>query len=229
MVGHTFEYNAAVWKARELIQSGELGNVHFLDSARLNLGLYQPDVNVIWDLAPHDISIANHLLQARPSHVHAWGSRHAQPTLVDVAHLHLDYSDLGVGASIHVSWLDPCKVRRTTVVGDRKMLVYNDMSDSDRVRIFDKGVVPTELGPVSYRLGDMRAPHITFHEPLAFQDRHFIECVSHAEEPATGGEVGRNVVAVLEAAQRSLAESRRVEIDWEPADLEARLSLSVGS
>src|SRR4029450_13821998 len=140
-VGHTFEYNAAVWKLRDLLDSGELGAVHYIDSARLNLGLYQSDVNVIWDLAPHDVSICNFILRAKPSRVAAWASRHAHRFLEDVADIRLAYDELGVTAHIRVSWLDPCKVRRTTVVGSAKMAVYNDMLPDARVRGDDKGAV----------------------------------------------------------------------------------------
>ena len=235
MVGHTFEYNAAVWKTRELIETGELGRVHFLDSARLNLGLYQPDVDVIWDLAPHDVSIFNHLLQATPSSVQAWGARHAHPRLYDVAHVHLDYADLGVAASIHVSWLDPCKVRRTTVVGDRKMLVYNDMLEAERIRIFDKGVDSEPMfsgageAPMSYRIGDTHAPFVKFHEPLAYQDQHFVNCIVEGATPVTDGDAGRRVVAVLEAAHVSLEEQRQVEIERVLPSMDSRMPLGVGS
>lgn len=238
MVGHTFEYNAAVWKARELIETGELGRLHFLDSARLNLGLYQTDVDVIWDLAPHDVSIFNHLLQATPSSVQAWGARNAHPRLVDVAHIRLDYAELDVSAIIHVSWLDPCKVRRTTVVGDQKMLVYNDINEAERLRIFDKGVASgpvsdTGESAMSYRVGDIRAPYIEFHEPLAYQDRHFVSCVANKTRPVSDGEAGRSVVAVLEAAHVSLEEQRPVDIEpmveIDLPSLESRVSMGVGS
>ena len=141
MVGHTFEHNPAVWKLRELVESGVVGDVLYLDSARLNLGLYQPDVNVIWDLAPHDISIFNFVLRSAPSSVHAWGSMHGHRSLEDVAYLRLSYPDLDVTAHIHVSWLDPCKVRRVTVVGSERMVVYNDLATEERIRVFDKGLV----------------------------------------------------------------------------------------
>jgi predicted dehydrogenase len=219
MVGHTFEYNAAVWKLRDLVDSGELGRLYYLDSARLNLGLYQSDVNVIWDLAPHDISIFNYVLRARPTSVHAWGSRHAHQSLEDVAYLRLQYPDLGVSANAHVSWLDPGKVRRVTVVGASKMAVYNDLSLEERVRIFDKGVVPPEGNgpitgiPMSYRYGDIRSPHIRFEEPLLVQDRHFVACVINRETPATGGENGLAVVQVLEAAEQSLLLDRPIAME----------------
>ena len=218
MVGHTFEYNAAVWKLKEAIQDDELGNVHYIDAARLNLGLYQSDINVVWDLAPHDISIINYLLGATPTSVHAWGSSHAHAYLEDVAYLRMAYPQLGVTAQVHVSWLDPCKVRRVTVVGEQKMAVYNDLADEERVRIYDKGVVHAEqddlsLAPASYRYGGISSPFIAFTEPLSVQDQHFVDCMTIGKRPQTDGENGVAVVQVLEAAQRSLREDRRVELD----------------
>jgi predicted dehydrogenase len=209
MVGHTFEYSPAVWTLRDVIESGELGEIYYIDSARLNLGLYQRDVNVIWDLAPHDISIINYLLRGVPVSVQAWGSRHAQPLQEDVAYLRIDYGDGGPQAQIHVSWLDPCKVRLMTIVGSRKMAVYNDTADEDRVRIYDKGVTVTahqdpRNPPMSYRYGGISAPYIAMQEPLSVQDRHFIDCVLSGRRPDTDGESGLNVVRVLEAASASL-------------------------
>ena len=219
MVGHTFEYNAAVWKLRELVQQGELGRVYYMDSARLNLGLYQPDVNVVWDLAPHDVSIFNYVLGAVPESVQAWGSRHGHHLLEDVAYLRLLYRNPDVTANIHVSWLDPCKVRRTTVVGSSKMAVYNDLSADERIRVFDKGLVaPSEEGnlqdlPMSYRYGEIRAPYVTFEEPLSVQDREFVSCVLNGVRPATDGNNGLTVVRVLECAERSLPTGRPVRLD----------------
>lgn len=224
MVGHTFEYNSAVWKLRDLVRDGDLGTIFYLDSARLNLGLYQSDVNVIWDLAPHDVSIFNHVLGAHPTIIKAWGSRHGHPELEDVAHIRLTYADLGVEATIHVSWLDPCKVRRVTVVGSQKMAVYNDLAADERIRIYDKGLaVPnTEVlqdVPLSYRYGDIRSPYLAFEEPLAVQDREFISAMLTGSQPPTDGRNGFEVVRVLEAAQISLRESRAVEIDEVDTDL----------
>ncbi|MFN2589241.1 MAG: Gfo/Idh/MocA family protein [Actinomycetota bacterium] len=222
MVGHTFEFNAAVWKLRELVQGDELGQLFYLDSARLNLGLYQSDVNVIWDLAPHDISIFNYVLGGRPASVQAWGSRHAHDSLEDVAYLRLLYPDVGVTANVHVSWLDPCKVRRVTAVGSRKMAVYNDLATEERVRIFDRGVVPLNGNggngsvaniPMSYRYGEIRSPHIAFEEPLLVQDRHFVSSVMSRERPDTDGENGLAVVQVLEAAELSLRLGHQVDLD----------------
>jgi predicted dehydrogenase len=218
MVGHTFEYNSAVWKLKELVQDGELGSIFYLDSARLNLGLYQSDVNVIWDLAPHDVSIFNHVLGAQPTSVRAWGSRHGHPELEDVAHIRLTYGELGVEATVHVSWLDPCKVRRVTVVGSQKMAVYNDLASDERIRVYDKGLeVPTrELlqdVPLSYRYGDIRSPYLAFEEPLTVQDRSFVTSILTGSGPTTDGENGLSVVQALEAAQMSMREGRAVNID----------------
>lgn len=209
MVGHTFEHNAAVWKLRDIVQSGELGEVYYIDAARLNLGLYQTDVNVIMDLAPHDVSIVNLLLGRKPDTVQAWASRHAHRRFEDVAYLRLGYGD-GPSAHIHVSWLDPCKVRRTTVVGSRKMAVYNDLATEERIRLHDKGILwPADdqditLPPMSYRYGDIVAPYVPAQEPLSVQDEHFLDCIVTGAPPRSGGDSGLAVVEVLEAAHRSL-------------------------
>lgn len=222
MVGHTFEYNAAVWKLRELVQSNELGRIYYMDSARLNLGLYQSDVNVIWDLAPHDVSIFNYVLDAVPTSVQAWGSRHGHRHLEDVAYLRLMYTDPEVTATAHVSWLDPSKVRRTTVVGSNKMAVYNDLASEEPIRIFDKGLLPPEdVGepqeiPMSYRYGDIRAPHVLFEEPLSVQDREFVSCVLDGRKPQTASDNGLAVVRVLEAANTSLETGKPVYLDKAP-------------
>jgi predicted dehydrogenase len=218
MVGHTFEYNAAVWKLREVIDSGELGQIYYIDTARLNLGIYQADVNVFWDLAAHDISIINHLLGATPDSVHAWGSRHAPFCQEDVGYLRLAYRDRAITAQVHVSWLDPCKVRRVTVVGSRKMAVYDDLADQERLRIYDKGVVASAQDdarnrPMSYRYGGISSPYIEMQEPLRVQDEHFIECVLAGRRPRTDGESGLAVVRALEAATRSLRQGGAIGLD----------------
>ncbi|MGH3648631.1 MAG: Gfo/Idh/MocA family protein [Micromonosporaceae bacterium] len=215
MAGHTFEYNAAVLALRDVITSGELGTIYYIDAARLNLGLYQPDVNVIWDLAPHDISIINLLLDSVPRTVTAWGSRHAGSPYEDVAYLRLDYGE--ATANVHVSWLDPAKVRRVTVVGSKRMAVYNDLLDDARLQIFDKGVSgpvtePDSGVPMSYRYGGISAPHIEFREPLATEDEHFVDCVRHHKTPDSDGYRGLGVVGVLEAAERSMRIGSAVEV-----------------
>jgi predicted dehydrogenase len=231
MPGHTFEHNAAVHKLRDLVRGGHLGRLFYLDCARLNLGLYQTDVNVIFDLAPHDISISNFVLGSRPTTVTVWGSRHVHPEHEDVAYLRLDYSDLGVRSNIHVSWLDPRKVRRITAVGSKKMVVYNDIADAERIRIYDKSATPPEgsdapLSSVAYHLGDVVSPFVPFAEPLAVQDQHFIDCIVNDSPPCVDGSSGLAVVQTLECAQISLREQRPVALaevaqrrgNW-PADI----------
>jgi predicted dehydrogenase len=209
MVGHTFEYSPAVWTLRDLIRCGELGQIYYIDTARLNLGTYQTDINVVWDLAAHDVSIVNYVLSSTPTTVQAWGARHAQRCQEDVAYLRLSYRDMAVQVQIHVSWLDPCKVRRMTVVGSRKMAVYDDLADEGRVRVYDKGVVvpPQEdprNPPMSYRHGGILSPFIAMQEPLSVQDLHFVECVESGRRPVSDGHSGLAVVRVLEAASEAL-------------------------
>lgn len=223
MVGHTYEFNPAVRKLAELVRARELGELYYLDSARLNLGLYQSDVNVIVDLAPHDISIVNHVLDRKPVAVQAWASRHAHRRLEDVAYLRLYYDecldDGGLTANIHVSWLDPCKVRRITAVGSKKMAVYDDLAAEERIRVLDKGVCePLEDGdltqpPMSYRYGDIFVPFVSPEEPLAVQDRHFIECIARGARPLSDGEDGLSVVEALEAAEFSRKLGRPVYLE----------------
>ncbi len=230
MVGHTFEYNPAVQKLAQLVRTEELGELYYIDSARLNLGLYQNDVNVIFDLAPHDVSIANFVLGRKPVAVQAWASRHAHRRLEDVAYLRLYYDDgldgSGLTANIHVSWLDPCKVRRVTAVGSRKMAVYDDLAPEERIRVLDKGVdLPLESDdltqpPMSYRYGDIVVPFISPDEPLAVQDRHFIDCVTTGARPLSDGEDGVSVVEALQAAEFSRELGRPVllaEVSYAPA------------
>jgi predicted dehydrogenase len=211
MVGHTFEYNAAVLKLKQIVSSGELGRILYIDTARRSLGLYQNDCNVIWDLAPHDISIVSYLLDEFPETVSVWAQRNVGAVHADVAYLRLDFPRASVPAFVHVSWLHPNKVRRVTVVGERKMAVYNDLSDNERIRIYDVGVTPAEIDdgpaphamPVTYRTGDITSPYVEFVEPLFVQDTHFIDCVRTGRRPATPGERGLGVVRVLAATDEA--------------------------
>jgi predicted dehydrogenase len=226
MAGHTFEYNAAVWKLRDLAASGTLGRIRYVDCARLNLGLFQSDVNVIWDLAPHDVSIINFVLGRAPAAVSAWGHSHANRGLEDVAHVHLRYPDSDIRAYIHVSWLDPCKVRRVTVVGSDKMAVYNDMSANERIRIYDAGVDVDDAPngramhevPVTYRRGDIVSPFVAVEEPLFVQDSHLVECIRTGLQPRTDGYCGLQVTSVLEAANKALRAGHEVAIEMPPAE-----------
>lgn len=221
MVGHTFEYNAAVIRLHDIVQEGRLGSIHYIDSARLNLGLYQHDVNVLWDLAPHDISICNYVLHAVPTAVTAWGASHAESSrFEDVASVRLDYGTIDVTATIRVSWLDPNKVRQTTVVGSDMMAVYNDMDDNERLKLYDRGVsrAPSvsDSGdhsvPMTYRYGDIVAPHVEFSEPLLAEDRDFVRSAINGTVPKASGQSGLAVVEILEAANRSLVEQQTVTI-----------------
>ncbi len=209
MVGHTFEYTAAVNKIKEIIASGELGEILYVSSTRVNLGLFQQDINVIWDLAPHDISIINYVLDKSPLGVNAQGTSHYKKGIEDVATVTLNY-DNGMIAFVHVSWLDPNKIRRTTFVGTKKMLVYDDISTQEKIKIYDKGV---EAPPYyetfgefhfAYRYGDIFSPRIEDYEPLKVELQHFVDCIKHNKIPRSDGFSGLKVVSVLEAAQRSI-------------------------
>jgi predicted dehydrogenase len=222
MAGHTFEYNPAVWKLREIVRSGILGDVRYVDTARLNLGLYQSDVNVVWDLAPHDFSILNYILDSEPIAVSAWGARYLNQPFEDVAFVRIQYANPAIETYSHVSWLDPCKVRRVTVVGSEKMVVYNDMATGEWIKIYDTGVdqtlsildaCPTTL---AYRNGAVDIPTIDFGEPLGIEDRHFLDCVASGDKPQSDGHSGLRVVQMLEATDTALRENRLVEIPrWE--------------
>jgi predicted dehydrogenase len=219
MVGHTFEYHSAVWELRSMVQRGDLGELYFLDTARLNLGLYQRDVNVVLDLAPHDVSILNYVLGSSPSMVECWGARHAHPRLEDVAHLRLYYDGPGVFANVHVSWLNPKKVRQVTLVGSNKMVVFDDLKAEQRIKVHDKGVTAMAddgadltAVPMSYRYGDIVAPYLAMNEPLRVEDEHFVSCIQTGMRPLTDGNSGLEVVRVLEAAQRSMCEGVAVRL-----------------
>ena len=219
MVGHTFEFNPAVHELRRRMDAGELGDIQYIHSSRLNLGLYRSDVNVVWDLAPHDVSIMNFLLRSRPAMVRGWGSSNADRSTTDLAYFQLEYRDRNVVGYGHISWLDPRKVRQVTVVGNRRMAVYDDLAE-ERLRIFDRGVEPAldvsvqsiHERPMSYRNGDIVSPYINFQEPLMLQDRHFIECVLHQARPLSGGADAVAVVEAVEAIDRSIASGLSVSL-----------------
>lgn len=217
MAGHTFEFNPVVVELRRRMGLGELGDVHYIRSLRLNLGLYQGDVNVIWDLAPHDISIINYLLDESPATVTAWGHHSAATDFEDVAMLRLQYERSGIEAYVHVSWLDPAKVREVTVVGSRQMAVYDDVKSEERLRLYDRGIDvqhgPTFQAPMSYRYGDIVSPHIEFQEPLMLEDRHFVEAMELGKAERSDGLVGIQVVGALEAAQLSIESGQPVRVD----------------
>jgi predicted dehydrogenase len=232
MVGHTFEYHSAVWQLRDMVKNADLGQLYYLDTARLNLGLYQNDCNVLWDLAPHDVSILNFVLGAKPVSVTCWTARHANRRLEDVGHLRLRYENPDVTANVHVSWLDPNKVRRVTMVGSEKMVIFDDLASEERIKVHDKGVSEAPQAgqdltqpPMSYRYGDVVAPYLVVNEPLMVEDQHFTDCVISGMTPLTGGENGLAVVEVIEAAQRSATEGREVFLSElrEPAERQAEV------
>jgi predicted dehydrogenase len=209
LVDHTFLYGAPVRKIRELLDRGDLGEPFYFDSVRVNLGLFQSDVNVIWDLAAHDLSIFMHLLQRDPRSVHAVGASHSPSELEDVAYVTLTYDDELLAHS-HVNWLSPVKIRQTLVAGSEKMLVWNDLAPDEQLRIYDRGVTmsPDAEGVyrllVDYRMGDVWMPHLERYEPLAAVVDHFVDCVRAGVTPLTDGEFGVRVVRLLEAATCSI-------------------------
>lgn len=209
MVGHTFVYTAAVNKVRDLIKSGELGDVYYISTSRVNLGLFQDDINVVWDLAPHDVSIMNYVLESRPVSVSAVGYSYIQPKIQDVAFVTLRYPG-SILANLQVSWLNPNKIRATTVVGSRKMLVYDDISSLEKIRIYDKGVdvIPhyDTFGEfqLSYRYGDISIPKLDDAEPLKIECQHFLDCIN-GQTPRSGGKHGLEVLLALDAIDRSMA------------------------
>ena len=206
--GHTFVYNAAVQKMKELVEAGELGETFYVSSIRVNLGLFQEDINVIWDLAPHDISILNYIFGCQPVTVSTFAKSYIRQGIEDVAFIALQYPS-NIVAHIHVSWLDPCKIRRTTLVGSKKMLVYDDTSTLEKIRVYDKGVT---IQPhydtfgefqLSYRFGDIIVPKINEVEPLKAECTHFIECIRNGTRPRSDGHAGLSVVRVVERACES--------------------------
>jgi len=218
-VDHTFVYTGAVRKISELIKTGALGRIYYYDSVRVNLGLFQRDVNVIWDLAVHDLSIMDHVLPMQPSALSVTAARHVPGQPEDVAYLTLFFDDSTI-AHIHVNWLAPVKVRRTLIGGSSKMIVYDDLEPSEKIKIYDKGLrLDDQLGAkhqmlTGYRAGDMWAPQIEITEALQTEATHFIDCIEHARRSQTDGEAGLRVVRMLEAAAESMGgRGRIVELD----------------
>ncbi len=209
MVGHTFLYTSAVKKMKEIIDSGELGEIYYINSQRMNLGLFQQDINVSWDLAPHDISIILYLLGQEPQFVSAIGESHINPAVEDIAVISMRFANKLI-AFVASSWLDPDKIRKMTVVGSKKMLVYDDVQVTEKIRIYDKSVEkPTRYDtyaefPYSYKYGDIVIPLIGGEEPIRTELAHFMECILKDTSPLSDGMNGLNVVKILEAAQESL-------------------------
>lgn len=209
MVGHTFEYNPAVWKIQELLEQGALGELYYIYSNRVNLGRVQTDINALWSIAPHDVSIMLALLKTMPVTVSAHGATYVNPGIEDVVFALLQFSNNRVG-HIHASWLDPSKTRQMTFVGSEKMIVYDDVDPEAKLKIYDKGVYKRgdAFGEFQLRVrsGDLYIPKIDLTEPLHYECAHFLECIRENKTPRTDGENGVRVVRVLEAAQQSLAQ-----------------------
>lgn len=214
MVDHTFIYTPAVRKIRELIDGGELGDIHYYDSARINLGLVQADVNVLWDLAVHDLSIIQFLFRETPQAVSATGMRHIAGRPETVAYLTLHYAS-GLIAHCHANWLSPVKVRRTLIGGSRKMVVYDDVEPTDKIRLYDTGVDLEHSGGIEdgendyrlridYRKGDIWIPHLAGKEALTLEVEHFVDCIRNERPPLSGGPEGLRLIRTLEAATQSL-------------------------
>jgi predicted dehydrogenase len=218
-VDHTFVYTGAVRKMRELVEGGGLGDIYYYDSVRVNLGLFQHDVNVVWDLAVHDLSIMDYVLPERPVAVSATGISHVAGEPENIAYLTLHFANTLI-AHIHVNWLAPVKIRRTLVGGSRKMIVYDDLEPSEKVKVYDKGITlngnPQKNGEkvhqmlVGYRTGDMWAPQLEMTEALGLELRQFIAAIEQSAPLVTDGQAGLRVVSILEAATQSLARRGRV-------------------
>jgi predicted dehydrogenase len=203
MVGHTFEYSPAVNELRKLVQSGDLGKIYCIEAERVNLGLFRSDINVIWDLAPHDISILHYILGQKPDQIKVQAHAHLQSHIHDIAHLDLVFAD-GMTAHIHVSWLHPCKIRRVTVIGDARMAVYDDTNPSEMIKIYNKGADVHADPIVSYRFGAITIPHIDWIEPLRLECEDFAHSIRTGEQPRANGKAGLEVVRVLAVAQEAL-------------------------
>ncbi len=210
MVGHTFLYSPAIRKIKEIVDSGDIGEIRYISARRLNLGLFQKDINVAWDLAPHDISIILHIMGERPQSINCQGSAHITPGIEDVTAMSLMFSN-NRSAIIHSSWLDPRKVREMTIVGSKRMIAYDDVAQQEKIKIFDARV---ERPPhydtfaefhYAYHHGDIYIPSIEQVEPLKTECQHFLDCINSGQTPITSGVDGAEVVRILEASSESLA------------------------
>lgn len=215
MVDHTFIYTGAVQTIKEFIDSGQLGQLYYFDSVRVNLGLFQHDVNVIWDLAPHDVSIMDYLLNRKPKAISATGMAHFENNIENIAYIST-YYDNNVLGHIHVNWLAPVKIRKTLISGSKKMIIYDDMEPSEKVKIYDRGVDVLHDKEqiydilIQYRTGDMLAPHVDLSEALKKVSCEFVESIDKNRSPLTDGKAGLQVVKILEAANKSIRKNGRI-------------------
>jgi predicted dehydrogenase len=213
MVDHTFLFTGAVKRIRQFMDDGTLGNLYYYDSTRVNLGLFQHDVNVIWDLAPHDLSIMDYLIKEKPEAIVATGERHLNG-VADIAFINIFYPNNIIG-HINVNWLSPVKVRTTLIGGEKKMLVWNDLEADEKIKVYDKGVQMTSGEGVyqllvSYRSGDMWAPRVEQIEALREEAAYFVDCILNDKKPFNDGIAGLHVVKMLEAADRSLEQKGKI-------------------
>jgi predicted dehydrogenase len=217
MVDHVFIYSPPVLKMKELVAQGRLGKLFFIDSVRINLGLFQHDVNVVWDLAPHDLSIVDFLVNRLPVSLSAFGSTHANHDIEDVAYLTLDYGD-GLIANFHVNWLSPVKVRQMIIGGSERGLIYNDLHVDEKIKVYDRGIDvgsdPNQRSKalISYRSGDVWSPNLATREPLSRMAEDFVTCIKSGQQPVADGQSGLRIVKILDAAQRSI-KSQNVRIN----------------
>jgi predicted dehydrogenase len=219
MVDHTFVYTGAVRKIKQVVASGMLGDVYYYDSTRINLGLFQRDVDVIWDLAVHDLAIMNYILPSVPCAVAATGINHVMGGTENLAYLTV-FFELNLIAHVNVNWLSPVKIRRTLIGGSKQMIVYDDMEPSEKVKIYDKGITVTNgsdslyQAMVNYRSGDMFAPQLDVSEALKVELQHFVDCIENGAAPITGGLAGLQVVRILESASQSMRQrGKLIELD----------------
>jgi predicted dehydrogenase len=217
MVDHTFIYTGAVRRIKELVTSGELGDLLYFDSVRINLGLFQHDVNVVWDLAPHDLSIMDHIVGREPVTLMATGSCHIEPGLENIAYVQMRFDDSMI-ANFHFNWLSPVKIRRTLIAGSRRMIVYDDIEPTEKVRVYDSGVDRAAVGAdeeetyktlVSYRTGDVWVPKLDPTEALRYVCAEFLDSIKHSRPSSSDGAAGLRVVRLLEAAQQSINQGGR--------------------
>jgi predicted dehydrogenase len=213
MVDHTFLYTGAVQKMKQLIDSEELGNVRYLDSTRINLGLFQSDINVLWDLAPHDLSILNYIIAETPYSVNATGISHTNNKIENIAYLTVNYNS-GFIAHFNCSWTSPVKVRMTLIGGDRKMILYNDLEPTEKIKVYDTGYRHTTDEEkkrilVDYRTGDIHVPKLNTTEALLGMANDFITSIKEKKQPKSTAEIGLSVVSILEAADKSIKNNGR--------------------
>lgn len=209
-VDHTFIYTGAVKKIKEVISSGGVGDIYYFDSVRVNLGLFQSDINVIWDLAPHDVAIMDYLLTEKPKSVVATGASHTHSKIEDIAYVSINFKN-NLIAHFHLNWMSPVKIRRIILGGNKKMIVFDDLDPADKVKIYDKGITLAKTNKktvyqnrIQYRIGDMYAPNIDNTEALKIMVDHLADCLLNKKTPITDGESGLRVVRILEAAEKSM-------------------------